>query len=106
LHGGKVVTRQTTLSEIPRPIAFPNNRVFRFQPDDFTRRGFEDFDSKLNSKFWDTFDALRLTRIDDKTWSAEIDFRAKDGKKESRAYKGTREEIRKAIEAEKDLPAN
>jgi hypothetical protein len=44
--------------------------------------------------------------LDDKKWRAEIEYRTKDGKKEQKKFEGTREEIRKAIQNDKDLPAN
>jgi len=106
LRGGKTMSAKATLAVDPHPEWQNQPRTMRFYPDGDMRRMFEDFDSKADPKFWDTFDALKLTRIDSKQWSAQIDYRTKDGKKETRNYKGTREEIRKSIEAEKDLPAN
>ena len=45
---------------------------------------------------------MKLTRLDAKRWRAEIDYRSKEGKKEHKTYQGTREEIRKDIQADKD----
>jgi hypothetical protein len=55
---------------------------------------------------WDSFEALKLTRLDAHHWRAEIEYRSREGKKEHRTFEGTREEIRKDIQAEKDLPDN
>ncbi len=54
---------------------------------------------------WDAFDSLNLTRLDDKTFKAEISYRAKDGEIKRHSFKGTRHEISAAIEKEKDMPA-
>jgi membrane-associated protease RseP (regulator of RpoE activity) len=61
---------------------------------------------KAGSSFWDSFDEIKLTRTEGKQWRAEVAYRSKDGKKVSKTYSGTREEIRKAIQGERDLPAN
>lgn len=55
---------------------------------------------------WQTFDALTLTRTGDNHYRAEIRFRDAEGKVEARTFEGTREELRKSIMAEKNLPAN
>jgi hypothetical protein len=46
-----------------------------------------------------------LTRVDGKRWRAEVDYRAKDGKTEHKKFEGTREELRRDIMGDKDLPA-
>ena len=53
---------------------------------------------------WSTFDSMALTRLDDNRFRAEIKYRDKEGKVDTRTYEGTREELRKAIQSEKDMP--
>lgn len=53
---------------------------------------------------WSTFDSMSLTRLDNNRFRAEIKYRDKEGKVDTRTYEGTREEVRKAIRAEKDMP--
>jgi hypothetical protein len=55
---------------------------------------------------WTSFDAMTITRADKDHFNAEIKYRDKDGKVESRHFAGTHDELRKAIEAQKDLPDN
>lgn len=53
---------------------------------------------------WGRFESLTLTRLEDGRFKAEIDFRDRDKKVIHRDYTGTREEIRKALEGDKELP--
>jgi len=55
---------------------------------------------------WSTFDSMTIARVDDKRFKAEIKYRDKEGKIETRHFEGTREEIAMAIEEQKDLPAD
>jgi membrane-associated protease RseP (regulator of RpoE activity) len=106
LRGGKSSSAMVTLGERPSVTESENSRTFRLVPDERLRKLFEEFESKDNGTGWESFDAMKLTRMDGKKWHAEIDYRTKDGKKEHKVFEGTREEIRKAIDSEKDLPAN
>jgi hypothetical protein len=106
LRGGKSMSAKATLGEFTPPLFPDRKRSFRFLPDDELRRMFQDSEAKNNPNMWQSFDELRLTRQDDTHWRAVIDYRNKDGKKEEKTFNGTREEIRKSIIAEKDLPAN
>jgi membrane-associated protease RseP (regulator of RpoE activity) len=54
---------------------------------------------------WEAFDAIRIAKAGDHRWRAEVDFRSKDGKMEQKKFEGTRDEIRKDIQNEKDLTA-
>ena len=67
---------------------------------------FEESESRSGSPGWETFDALKLTRLDAHRWRAEIEYRSREGKKEKKTFEGTREELRKDLLAEKDLPEN
>lgn len=51
-----------------------------------------------------TFDALSLERTGKDQYKAEIKFRDKQGKVDTRTFQGNREQIRKDIMAQKDLP--
>jgi len=53
---------------------------------------------------WSSFDAMTITRVDTDHFKAEIKYRDKEGRVESRTFQGTHDELRKAIEAQKDLP--
>lgn len=53
---------------------------------------------------WSTFDSMALTRLDANRFRAEIKYRDEKGKIDQRTYEGTREELRKAIQAEKGMP--
>ncbi len=55
---------------------------------------------------WKSFDSLSLKKLDNDRFKAEIEYLDQDGKKQQHAFEGTRDEIRKQIEEEKDLPAN
>jgi hypothetical protein len=55
---------------------------------------------------WESFDSMTLRKIGDHRFKVEIQYLDKSGKKEQHAFEGTREEIRRDIAAEKDLPAN
>jgi serine protease Do len=106
IRGGKTMVCKVTLGEAEHSTTPEKSRVFRLLPDEGLRKVFDEFESKSNDSVWDSFDEIKLTRIDSKHWRAEVEYRSKDGKKVSKAYSGTRDEIRKAIQAEKDMPAN
>jgi len=61
-------------------------------------------DRQNNPQPWARFESMTLTRLDDGRFKAEIDFRDRDKKVLHRDYVGTREEIRKALESDKELP--
>jgi PDZ domain len=106
VRGGKAESCKVTLGEHEWPLEQERPRVFRFLPDERLRHMFEETESTGESPAWETFDALKLTRLADHRWRAEIEFRSKEGKKVQKQFEGTRAEIRKDIRAEKDLPAD
>lgn len=55
---------------------------------------------------WESFDSLTLRKTGDNKFKVEIQYLDKAGKTQRHAFEGTREEIRRDIEAEKDLPAS
>ena len=52
---------------------------------------------------WDAFDSLTLKKVGADKFHAEMQFLDKDGKIQKHVFDGSRDEIHKAIEAEKDL---
>jgi membrane-associated protease RseP (regulator of RpoE activity) len=53
---------------------------------------------------WTSFDEMTLTRLNDRSFKAQIKYEDPSGKIETRSFEGTREEIRKDIESQKGLP--
>jgi membrane-associated protease RseP (regulator of RpoE activity) len=106
LRAGKKMSCKVTLGEPEARLVPRKAPVFRFFPEERLRKLFEEMEPKTDESAWKSFDALKLSRMDGKGWRAEIDYRSKEGKKESKVFTGTRDEIRKAIQSEKDLPAN
>jgi len=104
VRGGKSQTLKVALGEHDGVGFHHHPHVFQLIPDDNFRQMLERFESKLGTTSWETFDAMKLSRLDNNRWRAEIEYRAKDGKKEHKTFEGTREEIRKDIQATNDLP--
>lgn len=52
---------------------------------------------------WENFDSLTLKKLKDDKFRAEVQYLDKEGKARKHVFEGTREEIRKSIESEKDL---
>jgi hypothetical protein len=55
---------------------------------------------------WESFDAMTLRKTGDNRFQIEIQYLDKDGKTQKHTFEGTREEIRRDIEAQRDLPGN
>ncbi len=53
---------------------------------------------------WKTFESMTVTKLQDGRYKVEINYHDADEKQIHREYVGTREEIKKAIDADKDLP--
>lgn len=53
---------------------------------------------------WERFDSLTMKKIGENKFKVDVQYLSKDGKVQRHSFEGTREEIHKAIEAEKDLP--
>jgi hypothetical protein len=105
VRAGKAETCKATLADRPIAMNF-NPNGFPFRPDERARQMWEEAQARNDEHVWESFDALKLTRLDDKRWRAEIDYRGKDQKKEHKSFEGTLQEIRKNVRAEKDLPQN
>jgi len=107
VRGGKAENCKAVLDERDA-IAFQSEFPPSFRPfsDEQMQQFSKEFLRPDDPSAWDSFDAMKLSRLDGKRWHAEVEFRAKDGKKERKVFEGTREELRKNIMGEKDLPAN
>jgi hypothetical protein len=55
---------------------------------------------------WQSFDSMTIKNLGDNQFKAEIQYLDKDGKTQRQEFEGTREEVHKAIVAQKDLPDN
>ena len=109
-------SRETTVTLTEKPARQTNRGLSTFRPpltDRFTsartERREQEPDSESERRVrtpWTTFKSLTITKLDDDRYRAEIEYRDRDQKALHRKYEGTREEIRKSIEADKDLPAD
>jgi hypothetical protein len=98
MRSGKTEKIQVTLGERPMQQPFEGNVRPPSSRAPFPMRP-EDYESA-----WESFDSLTLTRLEGNRFKAEVAYRDDKGKTERRKYEGTRQEIREAIEKEKDLP--
>jgi len=55
---------------------------------------------------WNSFDSLTLKKLDNNRFKASVSYTDKDGKLQKHEYEGTRDEIRKKIEGDKNLMPN
>lgn len=106
VRGGKMETSKVTLGEREAMNSSERPNVFRLRPDEQFREMFQEYESKNGNAVWDLFDSMKLNRLDANRWHAEIEYRNKDGRKETKTFEGTRDEIRKNIQADKNLPTD
>jgi hypothetical protein len=106
IHGGKAMTSKVVLGETRASADQDDRRVIRLVPNGNLETLFEETESRNGESGWDAFDAMKLTRTDANHFQASIEYRSRERKKEAKNFSGTREEIRKAIDADKDLPGN
>jgi len=59
--------------------------------------------SDSDNPTWSTFDSLTLKKLDKDRFRATVAYTDKDGKLKKHEYEGTRDEIRKKIDGDKDL---
>lgn len=55
---------------------------------------------------WESFDSMTMQKVGKDRFKVTIEYLDKQGKKQKHEFEGTRAEIHKAIQNEKDLPAN
>jgi hypothetical protein len=106
VRAGKPQSCKVTLGKHEAAHVSAQPRVFRLRPEQRFRQLFPRPGSKDEDQAWESFDALKLTRLGNNRWRVEIEYRSKQGKTEHKTFEGTREQLRKDIQAEKDLPAN
>jgi len=108
VRAGDVSTLEVTLGENQTPesapwFAQPGLRPLPFH--EHHRPPFTGSQAPQSSeKNWQSFDALSLDRLKDDQYKAVIGYLARDGSHERLEFKGTRDEIRQKILAQKDLP--
>jgi hypothetical protein len=54
---------------------------------------------------WESFDSMTIKKLDNNRFQAQIQYLDKEGKVCRQKFEGTRDEVHKAIMAQKDLPA-
>jgi len=106
LRGGKLEKLQLTLGKLDNSdirVWTPSQRSqpYRFgRPDRVPRR----FSGEPTPAYeWDNFDSLTLKKLGVDKFRAELQYLDKDGKLQKQVFEGSRDEIHKAIEAEKSL---
>jgi hypothetical protein len=108
VRGGKVSTLDVDIGETrlpesanrPVPESHPLHRYHQHRyggPGPQTLQG--------NENVWESFDSLSLDKLNGDTYKAVIGYLTKDGTHKRLEFKGTRDEIRQQILAQKDLPA-
>jgi PDZ domain len=100
IHKGKSEKLTATLATRPEAVEMSEREEFRIPLEPSPQAGTEE----QSEETWDTFDSMSLTRLDENRFRAEIKYRNEEGKLETRKFEGTREEIRRDILAQKDLP--
>jgi len=103
VHTGKPMASKVILGEYKPTTIREKIRVYRFLPDEPLRKMLEEAEAKLEDASWEGFGSMKLTRLADHRWHEEIEFQSKDGKKMTKEFTGTRDEIRTAVLADKEL---
>jgi len=102
IRGGQPQTIKVTLGEEQVLTAARPRRAFRAPLLDRPARPLTVEEQEAG---WTMFDSMTLTQDSENHFKAQIKYRDNQGKVDTRNFAGTRHEIRKAIEAQKDLPA-
>jgi hypothetical protein len=108
VRGGKVSTVDVTLGEISQPEAA--NRLSRLEalPPQGTHRhpsvGPAQQARQDTERVWESFDSLSLDKVGSDKYKAVIGYLTEDGKHQRREFQGSRDDIRRQILAQKDLP--
>jgi hypothetical protein len=103
VRGGDKKTIKVTLGEHELAQSARRNRMFSWGD---TARPLRTGERGDRANQWTSFESMTLTQLDDHHFKAEIRYRDDKGKLESHAFDGTRDEIRKDIESQRDLPAS
>lgn len=106
VRAGKILETKVTLGETTTKSDVGGNTGRRSsgdqRPDSIGRERARQSDPAP----WSQFASLTVTRMEDGRFKAQIDFHDQDKKTVHREYVGTREEIRRALEQDKELPAD
>ena len=108
VRGGKVSTLDVTIGETRLPESAQRSGpelhpLHRYHQRQYGGPGPQALQG--NEKVWESFDSLSLDKLNGDKYKAEIGYLAKDGTHKRLEFKGTRDEIRQQIQAQKDLPA-
>jgi membrane-associated protease RseP (regulator of RpoE activity) len=103
LRGGKQEKAQIKLGEAPKnPEAEGTHHAWHPRWFNHPRAFFRHVSHNPKTQ-WDDFDSLTLKKLGDNKFRAEVQYLNTSGKTEKHVFEGTREEIKKDIDAEKDL---
>ncbi len=80
-----------------------NRRVFRM-PGMFRQETYEKGGSATETARWQNFQSLTLKNLGENRFKVEIEYRGNEGKTEHRAFEGTLDDIRAAVDKAKDVP--
>jgi membrane-associated protease RseP (regulator of RpoE activity) len=109
VRAGKVSTVDVTLGEVSQPEAA--NRLSRLEalPPHGTHRhlfgGPGQQARQGNEGVWESFDSMSLDKVGNDKYKAVIGYLTEDGKHQRREFQGSRDDIRRQILAQKDLPS-
>ncbi len=105
---GKINDVKLTLEEQPTREPVRSRPPFRLPfDDDFFNwsDAFKGVQPPLAPKAsWETFKSMTLNKKEDGTYTLKLEYKDADNKEIHREYTGTREEVKKAIEEDKELP--
>lgn len=104
VHDGKPADIEVALGERSSTIGEQEYGMGRHFP--MSIRAQRPMTTEEEDARWSSFDSLTLSRTDKDHFKAEIKYRDDKGKLETRDFQGSREQLRKDIDAEKDLPMN
>jgi len=107
-RGGKVSTLDVTIGETRLPESAQRSGpeihpLHRYHQRQYGGPGPQALQG--NEKVWESFDSLSLDKLNGDKYKAVIGYLNKDGTHKRLEFKGTRDEIRQQIQAQKDLPA-
>jgi len=105
IRGGKEVTASVKLGEQAKrePVyelfRFPSDRLGKIEMPEW-----QSFQLPLDDpSHWSEFESMKITQVEKGKFKAEIEYK-RDDKTLERKFEGTREEIREAVKADKELP--
>lgn len=114
---GKIEDVKLTLGQQPYRQPVRSESGFRFPFNDNLlnwKNGFSDWSDSFQElqpplapkAGWETFKSLTLNKKEDGTYSLRLDYKDANNNEIRREYTGTRDDIKQAIEEDKELPAD